>query len=256
MSDQSTVALQRELDAARAELQDLTYRVSHDLRAPLRHINAYAQVILEDWPAIPDEVAGHLGTIQKSAQLLTQQLDGLTQLARIGQQTLTLQALDVAAMAQELADELKLRYPNTPVQWHLATDVPLVRADALLLRQVLQQLLDNALKFSRHSTPANITLTWQMADAAPDLKAPQCQISLQDNGVGFAPGQEQTLFKVFGKLHPAREFDGLGLGLLRCRKIMQRLGGSIGIAGKLNAGCCVTLSLPLAAADAHQTCCV
>jgi light-regulated signal transduction histidine kinase (bacteriophytochrome) len=255
MTDQLTDVLQRELDAARAELQDLTYRVSHDLRAPLRHIHAYAQVIREDWADLPAEVAGHLGTIQKSAQLLTQQLEGLTQLARIGQQTLSLQTVDVAAMAQELAAELVLRYPNTPVQWQLATDVPLVCADALLLRQVWLQVLDNALKFSRQRTPAQITLTWQLADAALDVKTSQCQISLQDNGVGFASGQEQALFKVFGKLHPAREFDGLGLGLLGCRKIMQRLGGSIGIAGQLNAGCCVTLSLPLATADARQTCC-
>lgn len=256
MSDQPTDALQRELDAARTELQDLTYRVSHDLRAPLRHIHAYAQVILEDWPAMPAEVVDHLGTIQKSAQLLTQQLDGLAQLARTGQQVLSLQAVDVAAMVQEVADELVLRYPNTPMQWQLATDVPLVVADVVLLRQVWLQLLDNALKFSCRSTPAKITLTWQWVNAEPDAIAPQCQIRLQDNGVGFSPEQAGKLFKVFGKLHPVREFEGLGLGLIGSRKILQRLGGNIGIAASLNSGCCVTVSLPLAAAHARQTCCV
>jgi len=253
----STVQLQRQLDAARAELQDFTYAVSHDLRAPLRHINAYAQIIQEDWPDMPFEVAGHLGTIRQSAQLLTQQLDGLTQLARLGLQPLNLQPVNVGALAQEVADELTAQHSPQAIEWQLAADVPPVLADAALLRQVLVQLMGNALKFSRGRQPAQITLGWHLATPAAaesglaescDAEASpaaMCQITIRDNGVGFAPEQVKALFKVFGKLHPAREFEGLGLGLVSCRKMVERLGGSIVLEGTIDAGCCVTVTLPL-----------
>ena len=250
--------LQRQLDAARAELQDFTYAVSHDLRAPLRHINAYAQIIQEDWPDMPAEVAEYLGTIRQSAQMLTQQLDGLTQLARLGSQPLNLQPADVGALAQEVADELTAQHPQQGIQWQLAADVPPVLADAALLRQVLVQLLGNALKFSRGRQPAQIALRWRLAPPAASEPGPaescdaaaspeaMCQITISDNGVGFPPEQAKALFKVFGKLHPAREFEGLGLGLLSCRKMIERLGGSIALEGATDAGCCVTVTLPLA----------
>jgi len=240
-SEPAWAQLQRQLDAARAELQDLTYTVSHDLRAPLRHINAYAQIIQEDWPDMPADVAGHLATIRQSAQLLTQQLDGLTQLSRLGLQPLVLQPVDLGTMAQAVADELSAQYPQQSVQWQLARDVPLVLADAALMRQVvLVHVLDNALKFSRGSEQAQVALTWQTVQTG------FCQVCITDQGVGFAPEQADQLFKVFAKLHPAREFAGLGLGLVTSRKIMERLGGAIAIEGAVGQGCRVTLDWPLA----------
>jgi light-regulated signal transduction histidine kinase (bacteriophytochrome) len=237
----STVAeLQRQLDAARTELQDFTTTVSHDLRAPLRHIKAFAQVIAEDWPDMPSEVAGHLATIAQSAQLLTSQLDGLTNLSRLGLQPINLQAVEVGALVQQVADELVAQHPQQAVQWQLAHDVPLVLADAALLRQVLVHVLDNALKFSRGRELAQVALTWQTVQAG------RCQICITDNGVGFAHERADKLFKVFGKLHPAREFSGLGLGLVTSCKIMDRIGGTIDIDGAVANGCCVTLELPLA----------
>ena len=250
--------LQRQLDAARAELQQFTYAVSHDLRAPLRHINAYAQIIEEDWPDMPAEMAGHLGTIRQSAQLLSSQLAGLTELARLNLQPLNLQPVNVGALAQEVADELAAQHPQQGVEWQLSADVPPVLADAALLRQLLAHLLGNALKFSRGRQPAQIALRWRLATPAvaePGLAEPgepaapaaaMCQITISDNGVGFAPEQAKALFKVFGKLHPAREFEGLGLGLVTCRKLVERLGGSIAIEGAAEAGCSVTVTLPLA----------
>lgn len=241
-SDDRTSQWQQQLAAARAELEQFTYTVSHDLRAPLRHINAYAQIIAEDWPDMPTEVAAHLATIRQSAQLLTQQLDGLTLLSRLGQQELRWQAVDMAALAQEVVDELM--QPN--VQWQLAPDMPRLHADADLLRQVMAHLFGNAVKFSRDRSPAHITLTWQLLGAEENVQPDRCQISLRDNGVGFAPERSQALFKVFGKLHSVRDYDGLGLGLVCSKKIMDRLGGNIGIEAVLNGGCCVTFCLPLA----------
>jgi signal transduction histidine kinase len=243
--------LQRQLDASRAELQEFTYVVSHDLRAPLRHICAYAQIIAEDWPELPDEMVSHLGTIRQSAQLLSSQLDGLAQLSRLGAQTVDLQPVQIGPLARDVADELMEQHPQADVAWQLADDVPTVLADPCLLRQLLQQLLGNALKFSRGQNPAQISLSWQqgpaghVASGQPDSGASIC-LTLRDKGVGFRPEQAQALFKAFGKLRPSSEFDGLGLGLLQCQRIVERLGGTIQITAELDQGCAVTVCLPAA----------
>lgn len=232
----------RALAQVRAEFQDFVHSVSHDLRAPLRHIHAFAKIIEEDLDHPPPDILGHLATIRQSAQLLTQQLDGLTMLSRLGQQRLEPQAVDVSALMHTVAQELMQTCPDRQVQWQLAHDVPRVQADADLLRQLCAHLLDNALKFSRGRVPARITLTWMPAPDAPG----QCQISLADNGVGFAPERAGKLFRVFSRLHPVRDFDGMGLGLVASRKIVERLGGHIDIRAQVGAGCRVTVTLPSA----------
>jgi two-component system OmpR family sensor kinase len=239
--DAQVAELRQQLEAASTELQEFTYTVSHDLRAPLRHINAFAQIIEEDLPGMPADIAGHLATIRQSAQLLTQQLDGLTALSRLGQQAIHLESVATAGVVHSVIDALRQQLLPRQIQWQLADDVPPVLADAGLLRQVLTQLLDNACKFTRGCDPATIIVSW-----AP-LPDGCCGLSVQDNGVGFKPEQASQLFKVFARLHPSREFDGLGLGLVLCRKMLLRMGGSVSIEAVEGAGCCVRLSLPLAA---------
>jgi signal transduction histidine kinase len=240
------VRLQHELAQTQAEFQEFVYTVSHDLRAPLRHIFAYAQVIEEDWPEAPPEMLGHLATIRGSAELLTQQLEGLTQLSRIANQPLQQQAVDLVTLTGSVVDELTQRAPERSVQWQLAGDMPAVWADAYGLHLVLSQVLDNALKFSRGRDPAKIGTTWLRVPATDPNYAECIEISLQDNGIGFAPEQSDKLFKVFGKLHPAREFEGLGLGLVLARKWLARMGGTIRIEGALDRGCRVLITLPVA----------
>lgn len=245
--------LTRELAQVRGEFQDFVYTVSHDLRAPLRHINAFAQVIEEDLADPPPDILGHLATIRLSAQLLTRQLDGLMQLSRLGQQVVSLQAVDVVAMAQSVADELTLQHPGQALLWQLADDVPRLMADEALLRQVLMHVMGNAVKFSRGRAPAQVSLTWRTVPGEACERGAQtaaavegCQISIQDNGVGFLSTQADKLFKVFSRLHPVRDFDGLGLGLVASQKMTERLGGRIGITAQVDAGCLVMLTLPLA----------
>ncbi len=239
--DAQVAELRQQLEAARTELQEFTYTVSHDLRAPLRHINAFAQIIEEDLPDMPTDIAGHLATIRQSAQLLTQQLDGLTVLSRLGLQAMHVEPVDTGAVVRSTIDALCLQLLPRQLQWQVADDFPLVLADAGLLGQVLTQMLDNACKFTRGREPATINVSWT---ALPDRR---CGLSVQDNGVGFKPEQASQLFKVFAKLHPSREFDGLGLGLVLCRKMLLSMGGSISIEAAEGAGCCVRISLPQAA---------
>jgi len=254
--DSSQAQLQHALDDARAELQELTYTVSHDLRAPLRHINAFAQVLAEDWPDMPPEAVGHLATIRQSAQLLASQLDGLLMLSRLGQLPVHLQTMPLAPLVQSVWGELLLAQPQRQVQWQCAPDIPAVWADPDLLRQVVGHVLDNALKATAGRDAARIGVSWideSATDAASATNAPRCQISITDNGIGFNPAHADQLFKVFGKLHPAPNFAGLGLGLVACRKLLARMDGSMAISAQANGGCQVQISLPAAAP--HQTCC-
>jgi len=232
--------LRQQLEAARAELQEFTYTVSHDLRATLRHINAFAQIIEEDLPDMPSDIAGHLATIRQSAQLLTQQLDGLTVLSRLGHLAVHLEPVDTGAVVRGVVETLRQQVLPRELAWRVPDDLPPVLADARLLDQVFTLLLDNACKFTRGREVATINVSWT---ALPDGR---CCLSVQDNGVGFKPEQAGQLFKVFARLHPVREFEGLGLGLVLCRKMLLRMGGSISIEGAEGAGCCVRLSLPLA----------
>jgi signal transduction histidine kinase len=137
-----------------------------------------------------------------------------------------------------VVDDLTLQLSPRQIQWQVAPDLPPLVADADLLQQVFTHLLGNACKFSRSRTPAVIQVAWQRLDSG------HCHISVQDNGVGFHTKQADQLFKVFGRLHPARDFEGLGLGLVQCRKMLERMGASVEATAELGAGCCVTLTLP------------
>ncbi|MBP9736881.1 MAG: two-component sensor histidine kinase [Rhodoferax sp.] len=233
----SVADLQRALQAARDELQAFTYTVSHDLRAPLRHINAFAQIIEEDWLTMPPEVAGHLATIRQSAQLLTRQLDGLTALSRLAQAPLHMALLNASALVADGVTALSQGHGSRQIDWQLAPGLPEIWADEAMLQQVLGHVLDNAAKFTRPRNPARIQI------GGDRLPAGGAVLTIADNGVGFKPGQADQLFKVFARLHPAREFDGLGLGLVMSHKLMARMGGGIQITAEPDRGCTVRLRL-------------
>jgi light-regulated signal transduction histidine kinase (bacteriophytochrome) len=232
--------LQRELAQARAELEDFTYSVSHDLRASLRHVNAYVQIIREDLAdQLRPDTAAHLDTVTQAAGQMTRQIEALTELSRLGRVEFQMTALDLGSL---LRDAIALLGPQTQgrdLQWQLATDFPALKGDAGQVRQLLTHLLSNALKFSRKQTPSQIAVTWQMHDEG------LCTVTLSDNGVGFNPQYQNKLFHAFSRLHSARDFDGLGMGLALSRKIVERHGGSIRAESAPDAGCRVSFSLPL-----------
>ena len=240
--------LERELRLARAELDEFTRAVSHDLRAPLRHLGAYTQILREDLPepqlakALP-----HLERISDAARLMGLQIDGLMRLAQLGQAPMQPVPVDVGALAQAVYAALR-REPGPdaadgpaarPIDWQVAPDIPPLSADATLLREALTQLLANALKFTRLRPRANISLTGRQ-------ELGQCVLTLADNGVGFNPAYQTRLFQPFSRLHSPKAFEGLGLGLAITRKIVERHGGHIEASGLPDGGCRVSVRLPLA----------
>ena len=233
--------LQQQLAHARLELEDFSYSVSHDLRASLRHVTAYLQIIVDEAGDALDEVnRAHLVTIERAARHMERLMDGLMELPRLGRVELQHGAVDLGALLAEVQQGLAPELTNRVVDWHVALDMPVVWGDAALLREVMQQLLGNALKFSPRDKPARIEVSWEPGHAG------QCVLWVQDAGVGFKPEYAPKLFHAFSRLHRAADFEGLGMGLALCRRIVERHGGSISASAALGAGCRVRLTLPLA----------
>ncbi len=243
-AEQRIAALEAELAAARAEMQSFTATVSHDLRAPLRHITSFAQLLQEDaGPALGDEAQEFLGHITGSAKLLAQMLDALLALSRVGTVPMHLQrvALDelLAALVQERVRDLQTRQPERSVRWTLASNLPAVQADASLLAAALGQVLDNAVKFTAQRADAAIDIS-----ARVDAATGAVHCTLSDNGVGFKPDLAAKLLQPFIRLHSSSQFAGLGMGLALARKSLVRMGGEVVISAAVDGGCSVTVVLP------------
>ncbi len=232
--------LEAELAALRAEMQDFSYTVSHDLRASLRHILSYAQLVQEDaGPLLPDETRGFLDTISDSARHMGLLMDGLMELSRLGSVALHIEAVPLDALLRDLAHELALQHPQRSLQWQIADALPAVQADAALLRKALYCVLENAVKFTAQRPTALIAIATDAA-GAPGMVT----LTVQDNGAGFNPALQAGLFHPFKRLHTTKQFAGIGMGLALTRKILQRLDGRVDAQGAPEAGCTINLTLP------------
>lgn len=231
--------LARELAQARAELEDFTHSVSHDLRASLRHVSAYVQIIREDLDDQSDAgVVKHLDTVSQSAKQMGRQIDGLMELARLTRVEIQPSVLNVGALVREISAELAPMLAGRALAWDIASDMPALQGDSTLIRQLLGHLMANAVKFTAPRSNAVVKISWQMQDG--DL----CALTVRDNGVGFNPQYKSKLFHTFQRLHGARDFEGLGMGLALCRKIVERHGGSVWADGSPENGCSVSFTLP------------
>ena len=246
--------LEQQLVQARHALEAFTYSVSHDLRAPLRHVSAYLKIIGEDLgDTVEPAIASHLQTASDAASRMARMMDALLELSRIGRAELQLSTIDLTGLLSELRDKLAPTTGARVITWHIAPDLPQVCGDLALLSQMFLHLLANAVKFTRANPAPVIEIGWCMLDDN------RCELHVQDNGAGFDPRFADRLFRVFQRLHGERQFEGLGLGLALARLVVERHGGRIQARSEIGAGCRVSLTLPLApgaAAEgpAHQTC--
>lgn len=232
-------ALEAELAAVRAEMQNFTYAVSHDLRAPLRHIVSYAKLVQEDaGPQLTAEVQEFLTTITESGHLLGVMLDGLLALSRVGTAPVEIVAVSLQELVMAVTRDLTSDHPQRCIEWRIASDLPQVLADANLLRKALVEVLSNAVKFTGMREQAVIEIT-HFSD--PDGSCETLQV--QDNGVGYNPALQDQLFRVFGRLNSGQQFAGIGVGLVLVRKMLDRFDGSISAQGTMGDGCRVCLRL-------------
>lgn len=210
----------RDLEATNRGLEAFSYSVSHDLRAPLRVIDGYAMLLLEDYAqALPDEAKHFLGLMRNGAQRMSTLIEDLLRFAKTAQQPLEMRPVDLGALVAhclaEFRDEIAARRIEVSVQ-----PLPQLQADEAMLRQVFVNLLGNAVKYTRKQEHPAIEVGCRSSEG-------ECVVHVKDNGAGFDMRYADKLFNVFQRLHRQDEFEGSGVGLAIVQRIVQRHGGRI-----------------------------
>ncbi len=226
-----------ELVATNKELESFAYTVSHDLRAPLRLINALSHDMLESFDEkTQPQLAENAASIQRAASRMNRLIDELLQLSRVTRRVLKRERIDLSRMAHEVVEELLLSTPKRKVKVDIEEGLTTI-ADKELLHIVLSNLFDNALKYTRLEPHARITLRQRNEHG-------QTVFTLSDNGVGFDQRDSNKLFKPFQRLHPQEQFDGAGIGLATVARIIHRHGGGVWAEGEAGKGSTFLFSIP------------
>jgi light-regulated signal transduction histidine kinase (bacteriophytochrome) len=218
-----------ELASANHELEAFTYSVSHDLRAPLRHVDAFAQILDEEYGAsAPDQARHYLARIRKGAQNMGRLVDDLLNLSRVGRAGVKHESVDLNQLIAEVRVEMRPETDGRQIEWRVAS-LPPALGDAGLIKQVFANLISNAVKYTRPRQAAVIEIDREQVEGAP-------AIFIRDNGVGFDMKYAGKLFGVFQRLHREEEFEGTGVGLATVRRIVQLDGGRIWAQAELDKG--------------------
>lgn len=226
-----------ELSEANRELESFSYSVSHDLRAPLRHITGFAQLLERRVGSQLDEVSReHLKTISDAAKEGGKLVDDLLAFSRMGRASMSKRDVSLAQLIAEVQRELAPECRDRRIVWRIGP-LPEVHADPALLRLALTNLLANAVKYTRTRAEAEITIEAHDAHG-------ETQVSIRDNGVGFDMQYVDKLFGVFQRLHSTTQFEGTGIGLANVRRIVNRHGGRVWAEGRLDEGATFHFTLP------------
>ena len=227
-----------ELAAANKELEAFAYSVSHDLRAPLRHMDGFMGMLARHLGDRLDAKGAHfLEVAQRAAVRMGQLVDGLLSFSRLGRAELRKVEVDTGQLAASVIDEFKAECAERTIDWRLGR-LPLLNGDPTLLRLVFQNLVGNALKFTRNRPETVIEI--EPLEGLPD----ETGFSIRDNGVGFDPAYAHKLFGVFQRLHREDEFEGTGIGLANVHRIVARHDGRIWAEGRLGEGAAFFLAFP------------
>jgi light-regulated signal transduction histidine kinase (bacteriophytochrome) len=228
-----------QLEAANQEWEAFSYSVSHDLRAPLRHIDGCAELLRQN-PGLnlDDEDKQHLNIVTTSAKRMSKLIDDLLHFSRMGRRELRRQECDPNTMIAEVLQEMSLNSENRKIEWKIEA-LPKVSADPSLLKQVWANLLSNAVKYTSRRDRAEIAIGCK-------IDGDQFEFFIQDNGAGFDMRYADKLFGVFQRLHTSKEFEGTGIGLAHVRRIVLRHGGFTWAEGKVDEGATFYFTLPRA----------
>lgn len=227
-----------QLATANKELEAFSYSVSHDLRAPLRHIIGFADLLKKEKTAQLDEATlRHLKIISDSARQMGTLIDDLLSFSRMGRAEMLKTTVDLSPLAQGIINRIQAETADRRIEWKIAT-LPLVYGDAAMLRQVFDNLISNAVKYTRPRPQAVIEIGCRREGVE------QAVVYIRDNGVGFDMTYIDKLFGVFQRLHSSDEFEGTGIGLANVRRIIQRHGGQTWAESVVGVGATFYFSLP------------
>jgi light-regulated signal transduction histidine kinase (bacteriophytochrome) len=230
----------QKLTESNKELEAFTYSVSHDLRAPLRHIDGFSKMLVEsNGERLSDEGREYLTLIRDSTREMGQLVDDLLGLARIGRANLTVQLTGLDSIVEGVVSDLKRANNERALEWKIEK-LPFVECDAGLMRQVFTNFLSNAVKFTRPREPAIIHVGTTKHAGSP-------VIFVRDNGVGFNIKHADKLFGVFQRLHRQEDFEGTGVGLATVQRIIQKHGGRVWAEAAVDQGATFYFTLGSAA---------
>ena len=232
---EARVALRtRELMRANQELESFAYSVSHDLRAPLRAIDGFSRILAERYTDRLDEAGqGYLSRVRRAASRMGELIDAMLQLSRLSRSALKVETVDLSRTVAEVIEDLQVAEPVRRVEAVIEPGLE-VAGDATLLRNLLQNLIANAWKFSRDRDPARIEFGLTAAG----------EYFVRDNGAGFPQEYVDKLFRPFQRLHTEEHFAGHGIGLATVRRIVERHGGTIRAEGAVGEGATFYFTLP------------
>jgi light-regulated signal transduction histidine kinase (bacteriophytochrome) len=226
-----------ELEATNRELEAFTYSVSHDLRAPVRHVAGFCELLEKRSSATMDDIGRrYLGNIADAAKRMGALIDDLLLFSRMGRSELQSSRVSLESLLAEVIRELEPETQGRNVVWKIGS-LPEVQADPSMLRVVLTNLVANALKYTGPRPEARIEIGAEVRDS-------EIVVSVRDNGVGFDMAYHSKLFGVFQRLHSAEEFEGTGIGLANVRRIVHRHGGKTWAEGQVDHGATFFFSLP------------
>lgn len=235
--EQRVVERTAQLEAANKELEAFNYSISHDLRAPLRIIDGFTQIVMEDHAArIDEEGKKLLAAVSSNVHRMEEMILAMLALSRSGRQKIQTEEIDMETLVKSVIDDLLEPAPERKISFTVGS-LPIAHGDASLVRQVFANLLSNALKFTGKKDHAEVEVKgWD--DGSENIYC------VKDNGAGFDKEHTHRLFQVFQRLHSRSEFDGTGIGLSIVQKIVQRHGGRLWAEGAIDKGATFCFTLP------------
>lgn len=244
--EQRVIERTAELQMVVSELEAFTYTVSHDLKAPLRAIDAYSRIMLEDYPqqmeGEMEEITINIKNISRDMIALINKLLQYSTMARLD---IYKESVEINKIIRMIFDELASAIPERQIKLIMETELPQVKADKILLKQVIYNVISNAIKFTKTRDMAAIKVGHAIDEE-------EVVFYINDNGVGFDMKSSSKLFGIFQRLHSLEEYEGTGIGLATVRKIMQKHGGRTWIEGEIDKGATVYFSLPIIEEQLHE----
>ena len=225
-----------QLQEANRELEAFSYSVSHDLRAPFRHISGFSDLLLRHLASSDETTRHYVRTIAESAAYAGTLVDNLLAFSRMARSHIRWMAVDLSLMIKEVVRDVMRDAEGRTIEWHIA-DLPIVYADGAMIKLAMRNLLANAVKYTRHRKDAVIEVGLKEHER-------EWEFWVKDNGVGFDPKYAGKLFGVFQRLHRMDEFEGTGIGLASVRRIVQRHGGRVWAEAVLDQGATFYFTLP------------